>query len=99
MAEIIDGVKIAQEIEASLAVPTPAPCLAAVVFKDDRAGQLYCRLKSEAAARLKINFLKLEFNFKDQERLTQNLKRISADPKIQGVMIQRPGVSWGKRHG
>lgn len=99
MAEIIDGAKIAREIEAKLIIPAPAPCLAVIVFKDDRAGELYSRLKSEAAQRLGINFLKLEFNFEERERLTQSLKRVSADLKIHGVMIQRPGFGWGQKHG
>lgn len=88
MAEIIDGVKIAREIEARLKIPTPAPCLAVLVFKDDAAGQLYARLKAEAARRLGIKFIQSE-----DETI---IGKWNQDDSIHGILIQRPAYRGEK---
>lgn len=81
---IIDGVKIAEEREQKLkARVKPGTKLAILVFKADRAGQVYSRLKAEVAARLGIEVIKSS----DPAMLT----KWNQDNSIQGVMIQRPG--------
>lgn len=88
MAEIIDGWKIAREIEARLKIPTPAPRLAVLAFKDDAAGQLYARLKAEAAERLGIKFI--------QSQNETMIGKWSRDDSIHGILIQRPAYSGDK---
>ena len=80
---IIDGVKIAREIEARLKFPGTTPCLAVLVFKDDAAGQLYARLKAEAAQRLGIKFI--------QSKDETMIGKWNQDDSIHGILIQRPG--------
>lgn len=82
MAKIIDGVKIAREIEARLKFPGITPCLAVLVFKDDAAGRLYARLKAEAARHLGIKFIQSE-----DEAV---IDRWNRDDSIHGILIQRP---------
>lgn len=80
---IIDGEKIARQIEAKLKVPRPAPGLAILVLDDDRAGQVYTRLKKEASQRLGIKVV-----------VSNDPKILAvwgADPAINGILIQFPG--------
>lgn len=81
---IIDGVKIAQEREEKLKGRVkPGIKLAILVFKDDRAGQVYSRLKQEVGERLGIEVITSSDSGK--------LKEWNQDKSIQGIMIQRPG--------
>ncbi|MBU2051694.1 bifunctional 5,10-methylenetetrahydrofolate dehydrogenase/5,10-methenyltetrahydrofolate cyclohydrolase [Patescibacteria group bacterium] len=88
MAKIFDGRKLAQKIEAGLKIPGITPCLAVVVFKDDPAGQLYARLKAEAAQRLGIKFIQSE-----DETIIGKWNR---DDSIHGILIQRPAYRGEK---
>ena len=83
MFRIIDGTKLAQELEAQLKIKGVVPCLGIIVFKNDRAGLVYTRLKSEAAARVGIKVI--------ISHTTGVLAIWNQDPKIHGIMIQRPG--------
>ena len=85
---IIDGVKIAREIEARLKFPGTTPCLAVLVFKDDAAGQLYARLKAEAAKRAGIKFIQSE-----DEAMIGKWNR---DASVHGILIQRPAYRGEK---
>jgi len=82
--KIIDGAKIARELEKKLTVkPGTSPCLGIIVFADDKAGQVYSRLKSEAAARVGINIVKSNSD--------SVLDEWNRDKSIHGILIQRPG--------
>ena len=81
---IIDGEKLAREKEAQLKLKVkPGLKLAILVFKDDRAGQVYSRLKQEAGKRLGIEVI--------ISNEPTKLAEWNQDASIQGVMIQRPG--------
>ena len=81
--KIIDGARIAQELEAKLKIKDPVPCLGIIVFDDDRAGQVYSRLKSKAAAREGIKIVK-----SNSDSILDEWNR---DKSIHGILIQRPG--------
>jgi methylenetetrahydrofolate dehydrogenase (NADP+)/methenyltetrahydrofolate cyclohydrolase len=90
MVQIIDGVLIAAKLETELKERTQriiqsgvTPCLGIIVFDDDRSGQVYSRLKAEAAARLGIKIVRSN---KDSV-----LDEWNRDDSIHGIMIQRPG--------
>jgi methylenetetrahydrofolate dehydrogenase (NADP+)/methenyltetrahydrofolate cyclohydrolase len=90
MVQIVDGVKIAAKIEAELKERAlriihsgVTPCLGIIVFDDDKAGQVYSRLKAEAAGRLGIKIVRSN---KDSV-----LDQWNRDDSIHGIMIQRPG--------
>ncbi|MCG2691796.1 hypothetical protein L6272_03120, partial [Microgenomates group bacterium] len=85
---IINGVKLAAERETALAEKVRQlkqqgvePCLAVLVFPGDSSGQLYCRLKAAAAARLGIRFIKSE---------TDLIEEWNHNPAVHGIMVQRP---------
>lgn len=80
---IIDGNKIAQDLEAKLKIKRVVPCLGIIVFDDDRAGQVYSRLKAEAAARVGIKIIR--------SRSDAVLDTWNRDENIHGIIIQRPG--------
>lgn len=80
---IIDGNKIAQDLEAKLKIKRVVPCLGIIVFDDDRAGQVYSRLKAAAAARVGIKIIR---SHSDAVLDTWN-----RDKNIHGIIIQRPG--------
>lgn len=82
--KIIDGTAIARELEKKLTIkPGITPCLGIIVFADDRAGQVYTRLKTEAAARVGIKTIR---SHSDAVLDTWN-----RDKNIHGIIIQRPG--------
>lgn len=84
MVKIIDGEKLAREKEALLKPRVkPGTKLAILVFDDDRAGQVYSRLKAEAAGRLGIEVIK--------SNDPAMIPKWNQDDSIQGIMIQRPG--------
>lgn len=81
---IFDGVKLAQKLEAKLKQQVkPGLKLAILVFDDDRAGQVYSRLKQAAGKRLGIEVIK------GSDPVL--LAKWNQDASIQGIMIQRPG--------
>lgn len=82
--KIIDGNKIAAQIESRLQTRVkPGTVLAILVLSDDKAGQTYTRLKQAAALRLGITVV----TGSDAEILDQ----WAADPAISGILIQYPG--------
>ena len=86
---IIDGNKLAEERE-KLLKPSQRLKLKILVMEDDEAGLVYSRLKKEAGERLGIE---VETAHEDK------LEEWSADPTVKGIMIQRPGLSWGRKRG
>ncbi len=71
--------------------------LAVIVFSDDQAGLLYSRLKQDACKRVGIGFEKYVVDFK--EDLGELINRLNQDELVTGIMIQHPGIKWGKRQG
>lgn len=103
MAQIFDGQSLALKLEAKLKQKIKklqfVPKLAVLVMRDDPAGQLYCRLKAEAAGRVGISLIKYEFEYKQTKLLIQLIKELNNNKNINGIMIQRPGISWAKQQG
>lgn len=103
MAQIFDGQSLALKLEAKLKQKRKklqfVPKLAVLVMRDDPAGQLYCRLKAEAAGRVGISLIKYEFEYKQTKLLIQLIKELNNNKNINGIMIQRPGISWAKQQG
>ncbi len=90
MAQIFDGNKFAQELETKLKLEVEtlvksgtAPCLGIIAFDDDAAGQVYSRLKAEAAQRVGIKIVK-----SNSDSVLDNW---NTDKTIHGIMIQHPG--------
>lgn len=102
MAQIFDGQSLALKLEAKLKQKRKklqfVPKLAVLVMRDDPAGQLYCRVKAEAAGRVGISLIKYEFEYKQTKLLIQLIKELNNNKNINGIMIQRPGINWGKKH-
>ena len=105
MARVIDGNKLALKREADLRKRINklkesgiVPKLAIIVMKDDSAGQLYSRLKKEAAKRVGIELIKHQFEDLKAREIIKLIKELNKDEKVQGIVVQRPGISWGKKH-
>jgi len=105
MAIVVDGNKLALEREADLRKKVNklkglgiVPKLAIIVMKDDSAGQLYSRLKKEAAKRVGIKLIKYQFEDLKAEEIVELIKGLNKDERFQGIVVQRPGISWGKKH-
>lgn len=65
--------------------------LVTIVFAEDQAGQIYARLKGEAAIRVGIAFERVDHSIKDDHRkLVQEIMKICLRPEVTGVMIQKP---------
>jgi methylenetetrahydrofolate dehydrogenase (NADP+)/methenyltetrahydrofolate cyclohydrolase len=106
MVKIIDGNLLAQAKEAELKKKVEALRLKGkilrlvdLVMKDDEAGLLYSRLKEEAAKRIGVEFEKIVIDKPEVEGIVKLIGGYSQDDRVQGVMIQRPGVRWGKEQG
>lgn len=102
MAQIFDGQSLALKLEAKLKQKRKKlqfiPKLAVLVMRDDPAGQLYSRIKAEAAGRVGVSLIKYEFEYKQTKLLIQLIKELNNNKNINGIMIQHPGINWGKKH-
>lgn len=90
MALIIDGNRLARQLEAKLKIKTAElkqkgiiPQLAVLVLAGDAAGEVYAGLKEKAAARLGIKFKKIAS--------AEEIEKLNQDPTVHGIMVQRPG--------
>jgi len=106
MVKVIDGNKLAEQKEAELKKKVEAFKLkgrvfklAGLVMKADEAGLLYCRLKAEAAERVGIEFEKQVVDEPEVEKIVGLIEKYNQDDRVQGIMVQRPGVNWGKQQG
>ena len=106
MTMIVDGNSLALEKEVQLKEKVSQlkekgviVKLAVIVMSDDEAGELYSKLKQEAAKRIGIEFEKEVVNEVESDKLVKLIGRYNQDDGVQGIMVQRPGVSWGKKHG
>jgi len=65
--------------------------LVSVYFNEDKTGQLYTRLKGEAAQRVGIGFEKVECAFgDDMELLKKRIKEVCERTDVTGMLIQKP---------
>ena len=98
MTKIIDGKVIAAKIEteithrvASLKEKGVTPKLAVVLVGEDRPSRIYIKRKKEAAERVGIGFVCLEFPEDiDKNELIQAVNKIQTDPLLTGLIIQLP---------
>ncbi len=98
---IFDGLSFAAERELVLAQNVQqlkkqgvSLTIAAVLFCEDAGSRLYTRLKSEAAARVGIQYRMHEFSLLDPVAYIQEtIVELNADPTITGIIIQKP---WRK---
>ncbi len=110
---IIDGRKLALKKEAKLKqqlnlfrkTKKRRPLLISLVAQEDEAGLLYTRLKQKAASRLKIDFKKVIFSFKEKEKIYPLLEKIvgkglsaGRQEKFDGLIIQKPSQSLIRKY-
>jgi len=106
MVKIIDGNKLAEQKEVKLKKKVETLKLKGRVFKlvslvmkDDEAGLLYSQLKEEAAERVGIEFEKRVMVGPGVDKIVELIEKYNQDDRVQGIMVQRPGVNWGKQQG
>lgn len=65
--------------------------IAAILFTEDQGSQLYTRLKSEAAARVGIEYEAHEFSMTEgTDEVEQKLAELNGDLTVTGIIIQKP---------
>lgn len=92
---IIDGKKIAQEIEAQLvnscARSRVKPTLAIVVVGDDPVIENFVRIKKNVGARIGIVIVEHRFSKEvSGEELVRSISALGVDPSIHGIIVQLP---------
>jgi methylenetetrahydrofolate dehydrogenase (NADP+)/methenyltetrahydrofolate cyclohydrolase len=91
---LIDGKKIAAEIEARLAKEIRTrkvrPHLAVVLVGDDPASRVYVGKKEEAAGRIGIGFTFYELPHPSQQEVLDLTDRLNADRSVNGIIVQLP---------
>ena len=99
MTHLIDGKKIAAELNAALTNQISAlkqnhnitPGLAVILIGDDAASQIYVNNKKKTALKLgmhsEIHLLKLNISQESVEQLINNLNH---NPNIHGILLQMP---------
>src|SRR3989344_547630 len=95
---IFDGKVVAREREELLrqrVVNLGKPVkLVSIYFAEDKTGQLYTRLKGEAAERVGISFQKIECSLTDSlEHIKEQIRNVCADSRVTGMLIQKPPKS------
>jgi methylenetetrahydrofolate dehydrogenase (NADP+)/methenyltetrahydrofolate cyclohydrolase len=98
MAKIVDGKKIAQEIEGKLKREVSllgkrglAPKLVSIIIGEDPISHLYVRLKQKAAERVGIEFEKKVFPVAvGHETLKMYFGLKNKDKRVHGIMVQLP---------
>lgn len=96
---IFDGYQQAAVREAALIPKVAAlkahglqPRIAAILFTEDAGSLLYTRLKSEAAARVGIEYKIYSFSLVDDvAKVIEQIKILNNDPQVTGIIIQKPG--------
>jgi methylenetetrahydrofolate dehydrogenase (NADP+) / methenyltetrahydrofolate cyclohydrolase len=98
-ARIIDGKAIAQMVDDDVTAAVAAlkanygdtPCLAVILVGDDPASQVYVRNKVRRTGA--TGMTSLEFRLPadvDQTTLEAQVKAVSADPAVDGILVQLP---------
>lgn len=103
---VIDGHKLAEEKERELRKKVielekvkRRPGLAVLVMEDDKSGQLYMNLKKKSAEKLGVNFYNYQFSDLEAEKIIEVIEFLNKDNDIHGIVMQRPGLSWGRKRG
>jgi methylenetetrahydrofolate dehydrogenase (NADP+) / methenyltetrahydrofolate cyclohydrolase len=100
VTEIVDGKKIASDLQAELcgrieALGGSAPGLATVRVGDDPASIVYLRGKHRACARVGIRSLAIELaQDTSQSALLERIDALNHDPAIHGLLVQLPVPRW-----
>lgn len=95
-AQILDGKKVATDVRAQIAKEVEqtegiTPGLAVVLVGDDQASQVYVRNKEKACNSVGINsFIHLLPASTRQEELLDLIKKLNADSKVHGILVQLP---------
>jgi methylenetetrahydrofolate dehydrogenase (NADP+) / methenyltetrahydrofolate cyclohydrolase len=94
-AAIIDGKAIAANLRADIAkavATLPAqPALAVVLVGDDPASQVYVRSKAKMTVETGMRSVEVRLPANTAENdLLQNVEELSADPEIDGILVQLP---------
>ena len=98
MGQIVDGIKIAEEILSGLTDRVLKlkkqglkPALAVVIVGDDKPSQTYVRKKGEAAERIGLAFFKFAIPSQvDKDSLIAAIKKIQTEHDLSGLIIQLP---------
>ncbi len=93
--KLLKGKKIADKILGDLKKKISAdknkPGLAVILVGNDKASQLYVKLKKKAAEKNGINFQLFQFSAKIKEtRIIKKIQELNADKKISGMIVQLP---------
>ena len=103
MVFVVDGKKLAAEREEALkalsGVEGFKAKLVSIVLADDASGQLYTRLKKEAAGRIGVHFVVENVDKFSVDILLPIIEKYSKDGETHGIIIQRPGGLWRQLKG
>jgi len=99
-AIVLDGKKLATELEAELAQRVKkiaertkgvTPVLATILVGDDPASATYVRMKGNACKRVGMESRKVELpQSTTTEQLLAEIDKLNADPRVQGILLQHP---------
>lgn len=83
--------KILKEIERNIKKYNLKPSLAVVLVGDDKASEIYVRLKEKAAERIGIGFRLFRFKKSESEKIIINkLSDLNKNKNISGIIVQLP---------
>lgn len=93
--KILDGKKISEkiinDISKDLKKNKSKPGLAVILIGNDKASELYVKIKKEKAKKVGINFLLFRFKEKSNEKIIlEKIKNLNDEKKINGIIVQLP---------
>lgn len=94
--QIIDGKKIAREIQAEIAaeislLSTRQPCLAVILIGEHPASLLYVTRKAEACQEAGILSRKIELpSAITESQLVKEIEKLNSDNAVDGILVQMP---------
>ena len=94
-AELIDGKIVSEKVRAAAAAAVAklpgSPCLAVVLVGDDPASALYVKSKGEKTEAAGMRSITKRYPASaTQDEIETELKRLSADPEVDGILLQLP---------
>jgi methylenetetrahydrofolate dehydrogenase (NADP+)/methenyltetrahydrofolate cyclohydrolase len=98
-AIVLDGKKLARELEAELAVRVQkikertgvTPVLATILVGDDPASATYVRMKGNACERIGMESRRIALpQATTTEQLLAQIDELNADKRVQGILLQHP---------